>query len=481
MRIRLFLAFLLIALIALAILGLVMGTQTRSTLASFAQSGGFVGADRLADQLADYYTNNGSWDGIVAVLAEGLQTGMMGGSGGMGHGGPQGQGERQGTPQGGMGSMGFSMLGELTLADAAGAVIYSETFEPDTFMSPEILGSALPITVQNQTVGYLIPDSRVIDLGEVVQSELSTSLNRSLLLTALLTGALALGLAILFAYILMRPVRTLTTTVSDYSDGNLTTRASIEQRDEIGQLASAFNQMADRLQHAQRLRQALTADIAHELRTPLAVQRANLEALQDGIYPLTLEHLSPVIHQNQLLGQLVEDLRTLALADENSLTLILETCSLTSLIQQNAEAFQPSMEERQLTLDTLLPPDCPPILADPHRLSQVVTNLLSNSLRHTPRGGKITVALTCEADQQRITVRDTGPGIDEEALPHIFERFYRADHSRDRQLGGSGLGLTIAQRLVQAHGGQITAANHPEGGAVFTVTLQVRSSDDHYE
>jgi signal transduction histidine kinase len=479
MRIKLFLAFLLIALIALVILGTVVGTQTRSTLASFARSGGFAGADRLADHLADYYGTNGSWDGVADVLADGMQSGMTGSPGGMGHGGPQGQGQgaQQGTPQGSTGLMGLSMLGELTLTDAAGVVIFSESFEPDTLLSPNILESALPVVSQNQTVGYLIPDSRVIDLGEVVQAELSASINRSLLLTALLTGGLSLGLAILFAYVLMRPVRSLTDTVSAFAEDNLAVRSKIESRDEIGQLAGAFNQMASRLQHSQQLRQALTADIAHELRTPLAVQRANLEAIQDGIYPLTLENLGPVIHQNQLLSQLVEDLRTLALADENSLTLRLESCTLSSLIQQNVEAFRPNMEARQLTLETSLPADCPPLMADPQRISQVITNLLSNSLRHTPPGGQITVALTCNADQQQITVHDTGPGIAQEALPHIFERFYRADHSRDRQQGGTGLGLTIAQRLAQAHGGLITAANHSEGGAVFTVVLPIRRAD----
>jgi signal transduction histidine kinase len=219
----------------------------------------------------------------------------------------------------------------------------------------------------------------------------------------------------------------------------------------------------------------MTADIAHELRTPLAVQRANLEALQDGVYPLTAENLAPVIEQNHMLTRLVEDLRTIALADAGQIELERAPTDLTVLVQRMVERFQPQASSQQVSL-SFIPPaiSIPQISADPIRLEQVLTNLLSNALRYTPDGGHINLALSTTDGSVRLSIHDSGPGIPEESMPYIFERFYRADKSRARAEGGTGLGLAIARQLARAHGGDLTATNHASGGALFTLILPVK-------
>jgi len=215
----------------------------------------------------------------------------------------------------------------------------------------------------------------------------------------------------------------------------------------------------------------MTADIAHELRTPLSVQRANLEALQDGIYPLTQENLAPIIQQNRLLTKLVNDLRTLALADAGALEMERVQTDLTKLIARICSDFEPAFAEAGIKLSFTPEAGIPLLNLDPARINQVINNLLQNSLRHTPKGGRVEVKLDREPGTTVIRIRDTGEGIPEEALPLLFERFYRSDQARSRDTGGTGLGLTIARQLVEAHHGSLTAANHPDGGAVFEIRL----------
>jgi signal transduction histidine kinase len=256
----------------------------------------------------------------------------------------------------------------------------------------------------------------------------------------------------------------------------------VRGRDELSTLARTFNEMAGSLQRSEEARRAMTADIAHELRNPLAVQRANLEALQDGIYPLTAENLEPILAQNQLLTRLVEDLRTLALAEAGQLHLECVPTDLADLVQRVVERFSAQANLRGVVLETgresgATPPENPPrLIVDPGRVEQILGNLLSNALRYTPEGGSIKIGLSplpANGQPQAVllTVQDSGPGIPQEALPHLFERFYRVDRSRSRLEGGTGLGLAIARQLAEAHGGDLKAANHPQGGAVFTLTL----------
>jgi signal transduction histidine kinase len=260
------------------------------------------------------------------------------------------------------------------------------------------------------------------------------------------------------------------------AQGDLSQRVLVRGKDELAELGRTFNYMADSLQRAEETRRAMTADIAHELRTPLAVQRASLEALQDGVFPLTAENLETLLEQNRLLTRLVDDLRTLALADAGQLTLERAPVDLSALVQRVVDHFQAQAAGQQVTLEfTHAPAGLQPLSLDPIRIEQILTNLLSNALRYTPQGGAIRLAIRQEGSRVLLHVQDSGPGIPEEALPYIFERFYRADKSRARAEGGSGLGLAIARQLARAHGGELTAENAAEGGAVFTLRLPIGS------
>jgi len=215
----------------------------------------------------------------------------------------------------------------------------------------------------------------------------------------------------------------------------------------------------------------MTADIAHELRTPLAVQRAHLEALQDGIYPMSVENLQPVLDQNVMLVRLVDDLRTLALADAGELQIEIQLMDVQDFLLGMQERFRSAADERNVEIVLYENQVCPEIQADPDRLAQIFTNLIGNALRYTPAGGQILLAAESDENEIRISVSDNGPGIPPEVLPNIFERLYRVDKARSRAEGGSGLGLAIARQLAKAHGGDLTAENNPGGGAHFVFSI----------
>ena len=362
----------------------------------------------------------------------------------------------------------------LRLADAQGNIVVdTESAQGSGRLVGTELEQAIPLQANGETVGFLYPEGGV-DFGAGDQRLLLARLNRAALISALLAGGLALILALLLAYRLLRPVTALTQAAGELAAGDLSRRVPIQGGDELAHLGKAFNHMAASLQDAEESRRAMTADIAHELRTPLAVQRAHLEALQDGVYPLKTENLAPILDQNHLLTRLVEDLRTLALADAGQFRLEKMPTDLPALLSRVAGRFEPQAAASGVALDLRLEPpsqDAPNPLLDPARIEQLLGNLLANALRYTPEGGKIYLLLAYRPQGVEIIVRDTGPGIPTQALAHIFERFYRADRSRSRAEGGSGLGLAIARQIAQAHGGALSAANHPQGGAVFTLTL----------
>jgi signal transduction histidine kinase len=253
--------------------------------------------------------------------------------------------------------------------------------------------------------------------------------------------------------------------------GDLGQRVPARSRDEIGELGRAFNHMAGDLQAADAQRRQMTADIAHELRNPLAVIRGNLEAMLDGLYPSDDEHLTPVLDETLLLQRLVEDLRLLSLAEAGQLGLTRSDIDVGQLLESVAEGARAVAEDRELTLSVETPADRLVLVGDAARLRQVLGNLLSNALRYTPSGGRIVLQALLHDGQARFVVSDSGPGIAPKDLPHIFDRFYRSDAARARTSGGSGLGLAIAQALVRAHRGTIAVESEPGQGTRFIVDL----------
>jgi signal transduction histidine kinase len=445
MRLKLFLSFTLIVLVSVSLVAIIARRGAVNEVRSYIFRGGMVGLSDLSTSLENYYHINGSWQGVQSIFS---------------------------SPRNGPNGMGGMMNQRLLLADTSGYVV-ADTLGAGigNILTSSERAASIPLSVDGRTVGYMFS---VGGMGFTVGNEqfLLGRLNRGILLAGLVAGALALILALGLAYTLLRPVHALTYAAQKLAEGDLTQRVDVHGEDEMATLGHTFNQMADSLQQAEEARRAMTADIAHELRTPLAVQRANLEALQDGVYPLTTDNLAPVIEQNHLLTHLVEDLRTLALADAGQIELERTPTDLTALVGRVAERFLPQAVTQQVKL-VITPPTAPlpEVLLDPIRLEQILTNLLSNAMRYTPSGGQIELACASTPATVLVCVHDSGPGIPPESLPYIFGRFYRVDKSRNRSEGGSGLGLAIARQLARAHGGDLTVANHPSGGAVFTLVL----------
>jgi two-component system, OmpR family, sensor histidine kinase BaeS len=309
-------------------------------------------------------------------------------------------------------------------------------------------------------------------VGHHLDRALSETLTLALVLGILAAAAAATGVSWLLATRIARPVEELSRTAGALAAGRLAERTPRPAADdELADLTDAFNDMADALEHTEDTRRRLLADLAHELRTPLATIEAYHEGLADGVVTVDDATIEVLQEATGRLQRLVEDLSLVSRAEEGQLALDLSALEVGDLIGSAIEAFAPVARERGVALRRQLPDD-PQILAgDRDRLTQVLTNLLRNALSHTPRGGTISVSVALTPDEIQIDVSDTGTGIAAEHLPHVFERFFRADPSR-RHGAGSGIGLTISRAIVQGHGGTIAAhSGGPGHGATFSVRL----------
>jgi signal transduction histidine kinase len=387
-----------------------------------------------ASELADYYAAHGSWDGVAEVLSRGRG---------------RGQGQGGGPPA--------------RLADAEGRIVFDQGGDSvGQMVGSAELAAGLPIVVDGERVGTLLPPVA----GELTEEQ-ETFLHR-LVIAFTTSGIAALAVALVLGALLVRtitrPLAQLTAASRAVASGALDTRVPVRSQDEVGQLASAFNHMAADLAHAEEARRQQTADIAHELRTPLTVIQGQVEALADGVFPADAAYLEPVLAQTRLLNRLVEDLRTLSLADAGQLTLSPVPVNVGEWVERVASGFRAVAAERGVALYLKIADNLPEITIDPGRMSQVLGNVLDNALRHTPEGGQVAIRAARTGDDITVTVTDTGPGAPPEHLPHLFERFWRGDPSRSRRTGGSGLGLAIARRIVEAHGGHMWAENAPTGG-----------------
>jgi signal transduction histidine kinase len=262
------------------------------------------------------------------------------------------------------------------------------------------------------------------------------------------------------------PFTDVVSAASRVADGDYSVRVAEHGPRAIRSVAQAFNRMTAQLQSQDEQRRNLMADIAHELRTPLTVMQGQLEGLLDGVYARDDQRLTEVLEQARLLARLVEDLRTLAHAERGTLALRREPVDLRSVAEDTAAGFANEAAARSVTIRVADHAELPPIDADPLRLREVLNNLVSNAVRHTAAGGTVTIAFVDQSDRVAVSVSDTGEGIAPDALPRIFERFYKGPHS-----SGSGLGLTIARNLVIAHGGEIVAESRVGVGTTITVTL----------
>jgi signal transduction histidine kinase len=335
-------------------------------------------------------------------------------------------------------------------------------------------GSPLEMSLGTQSLGKVYISSDPAAEPYVAPFlRLSTSINRFLLLG----GSLAIVIALLLTFVLSRrmtsPIGALAKAARRLGRGDLSQRVQLQGEGEVAALAQAFNTMATDLEHAEQLRRNMVADVAHELRTPLSNIQGYLEAIHDRVIKPDAATIRSLSEETALLSRLVNELQELSLAEAGELKLVYQAEDITNLIKQAVTPWQPKVTAKEISLSLDLPDNLPLVSIDWQRVNQVLHNLLENAVAHTHKGGTISVAAITQGDWVVVSVSDTGEGIPAEDLPHIFERFYRVDKSRARATGGSGLGLTIAKRLVEAHGGTITVQSELGKGSRFSFTLPI--------
>ena len=327
------------------------------------------------------------------------------------------------------------------------------------------------VVVDDETVGRLVVTPDDPERFREPDADLHHRLNRLHLLAAFLAGGLGLAIAVLLAATLARPLRRLTEGARRMQEGDLTARVDPSGGAEIEQLAQALNRLAATLEQEEALRKEATADLAHELRTPLTGIISRIEAAQDGVLDDQAANLDAMHAEALRLKQLVADLGSLAEAQQPALMVARTPVDLGELAEQRVAAIRPAFAEKGIALDVAAAPVI--VAGDAARLGQVLDNLLSNALRYTDAGGRVTVRAHAEEEIAEVDVTDTGIGLAPEELPHVFERFWRSEKSRARSRGGAGIGLAIVRELVRAHDGRIDVRSHPGEGSTFTVRLPV--------
>jgi signal transduction histidine kinase len=452
---KLILSFLLVSLTGTALLAVFVRRTTTAEFDSYV-----LEQMRLEfnDQALQYYEAHGSWSGVVEYFQR-TDPASQPAPRSPGGGSPQPQTAPR--PQ-----------NPFVLTDADGRVVLpAGKFLLDERIGRNKLAQGSNLVSNGRVVGTVL--TVVSPAARDRREELYvTRTTQAIMLAAIGATAIALLLGVVLARTLTYPLRELTAAAQAMARGDLEQQVPVRSHDEMGEVAIAFNQMSSDLARSNQSRRQMTADIAHELRTPLTVIGGYIESMRDGTLKPTPERLAVMYTEAQRLKRLVEDLRTLSLADAHELVLHRQSTQPQVLLVEAAEAFAPSAAKQNISLDTDADPDLPDISVDPERIAQVLGNLMSNALRHTPSGGKVVLSAQVSSDELVLSVQDTGAGISAQALPHVFERYYREEWSSQEESTGSGLGLAIAKSIVEAHGGAIAAASAGAGkGSTFAIHL----------
>ena len=450
------------ALVLVTLLGVGLSVLVPSMVAvrnfeTFVRRSRATEREGVVDALAIYYEVQGSWHGLDTLVVRRS-----------GHMGP------------GMGPvMAPGMLGAwpFRVADRHGVVVAASQVEQiGEHLSEAELGESMSIDVNGERVGFLLPGASVTFLREPEEAFLQR-LRETIVPVGVAACAVAIVLGLFLTWQLTDPLRKLTAAARGIAGGDLDQKVDIRSKDELGQLGEAFNQMSESLARAETLRRNMVADIAHELRTPLSIVRANLEAILDGVFEPTKENVASIHKEAILLSRLVDDLQELALAEAGQLRIEEEPTDIGSLIERSVANVAPRATKEGVSIEGEVPEGLPLVNVDPQRMGQVMGNLLDNALRHSPKGGTIRVRASAGEDEVRVDVMDQGPGLTPEELSLVFERFYRGDKARSRTTGGAGLGLTIVKQLVEAHGGRVWAESTEDEGATFSFTLPLEPSE----
>jgi len=446
LQFRLLLAFTLVVVVTIGATFFFIYRTTRSEIGQFEQRVEDVRADRMEALLAQYYHQQDSWEGIQPFIE---QWGNL-------HGWRIILTDNQGTV---IADSQGNLTGEPYQADAPGRAVltpWGGDAIGTLYTSPELFPRA----------GFSQPPPPSTPV-------LYLAIGRFFIWGGLVAVAIAVALAFFLSRRTLAPIKALTLASERLGRGDFSQRVQIKDKGELGELAQTFNSMAGDLERAEKLRKNMVADVAHELRTPLSNIQGYMEALRDGMMKPDKENINSLYEEASLLSRLVDDLQELSLAEAGELKLVRQPEDIGELIRQAAAAVEAQEKTKGLSLAVELPEKLPPVNIDSRRIGEVLRNLLENAAAHTSQGDTITVAAKQRDKLVEVSVTDTGEGIPAEELPNIFERFYRVDKSRTRATGGSGLGLTIAKRLVEAHGGRIEVQSEAGKGSRFAFTIPV--------
>jgi len=438
---RLLMAFTMVIVITIGAVFLFMGQAMRAEVQQFEERIEEARLGKMEFELSNYYRHQGSWEGIQPFVEQ----------------------------------WGNFYEWHIIVTDADGIVVadsevelLGQLYEPHSPSRP----IAVPRAPYSLGTLYVSSESSA-GADFPLFYVLFDRIGRFLLWGCLIAVGIAVAITFFLSRRILAPVKGLTLAARQLGQGDLSQRVQLKDKGEVQELAQAFNSMASDLEQAEQLRRNLVADVAHELRTPLSNIRGYLEAIRDRIMKPDAATIHSLDEEAMLLSRLVDDLQELTLAEAGELKLVYQSEDIAELIKQAVTPWQPSVAAKEMSLSLDLPDKLPPVNIDWQRISQVLHNLLENALAHTSKGGTITVTATRQGANIQVSVSDTGEGIPVEDLPNIFERFYRVDKSRARATGGSGLGLTIAKRLIEAHGGNIEAQSELGRGSRFSFTVPI--------
>jgi signal transduction histidine kinase len=439
-RNRLFLLLLRAFAIAVAFLILFTLITTGVILAYPSQSNPLYRLPSIA-RLETYYIARGSWDGVNAIFTNSLD-------------------------------IEASQWNASILLDANDHVIVEHGVQVAPALSltyrPAAGEGVIPLMVNGGEVGKLI-------VGQHIQPPERLYTFRFLqpvVLASIILAVFATLIGLLLTRRVVTPLAEVIAAAEEIAGGHLQSRVRSRGADDLGDLSNSFNKMADALERNDRERRDMLADIAHELRTPLAVVRGRLEGIMDGVYPADESSIGPALEEAYLLERLVDDLRLLTMAESRQLTFEKHEVDLVEIARRSISMFQAEADEKKIGLELVTNLEQGLVIADPYRTEQVIGNLISNALRYVPEGGRVWVEIAREGDELVTTINDNGPGIPEADLPFIFNRFWRGEKSRARVSGGAGLGLAIARLLVEGQEGRISARSLPEGGLQMAVVFK---------
>ncbi len=437
---RLIIAFVLIAVSVVGITALAINRAVDDNFRSYLQRSDTIEFNQnLIDRLIGFYEDNGTWEGVKEIMPWGSQRG-------------------QGA--------------QLFVTDSAYVIVAAtEADRVGQLLEVDYRKNAVPLVSQDQTVGYFNRVSPANETLALTEQAFLDDIRQTLVYISVSASGFGILLGIGLAWLIARPLRKLVAAMQSVADGRVGTHVTVQGVTEIQDMAVSFNQMSRTLAASETARQQMIADIAHELRTPLSVLRGQLEGMMDGVFATGTAHVGVAYNQTLYLARLINDLWTLARAEARSLPLQYTSLDIVALTRETTQDFQALAVDGELTLSFEADGDQVMIRADRGRVRQILANLISNAIRHTPAGGAVAVSLEHHAQQVVVTVTDTGEGLSPEVLQHVFERFYRADKTRHRDTGGAGLGLAIALELARLHEGDLIASSQAGRGSQFKLIL----------